>query len=334
MIATATLLLVIAILCDSTNAFSNLRKKSICGDGASVVYSTIEYPSLFWSKRYSFIVLRAKDEKKGYKFGDFTKGLTKSLIGKNVERITGKPYEFGDLSRTIDSSIKDKVTDLTGNEEYEFGDLSRWADSKVKAQVNEFTGEDSYKFGDITKKVASGQYTLDDLFMVLKGLAIVGASLSPVSGLFPVKVLVDLLNFSLANDAMGKVSSALAVELDKRVKGALLGDRDYKLGDATKRTIAGAVQGFTGKESYEFGDLTKRVVAMYEQDTEVESRPRIGTSNQGTGTASSKEIEPSVLEALDKWDELSDKQQDGLEKIQEYVDIVEKEQLGTGGSQK
>lgn len=30
------------------------------------------------------------------------------------------------------------------------------------------------------KRVAAGSYTLDDLFMLMKGLAIVGASLSPV----------------------------------------------------------------------------------------------------------------------------------------------------------
>lgn len=89
-----------------------------------------------------------------------------------------------DLSRAIDSSIKDKINDLTGNDEYEFGDLSRLVDSKIKGEVNKFTNSTSYEFGDLTKeivrRVATGKYTLDDLFMLLKALAMVGASLSPV----------------------------------------------------------------------------------------------------------------------------------------------------------
>ena len=61
------------------------------------------------------------------------------------------------------------------------------------------------------------------------------------------KLLVELLNFSLVNDVAGKVTSALAMELDKRLKKSLLGDENYKLGDATKRTIADAIKNYTGK---------------------------------------------------------------------------------------
>lgn len=183
----------------------------------------------------------------GYKFGD----ITKSLIGGSVEKITGKPYEFGDLSRHIDKNVKDKVNDLTGKSDYEFGDLSRFVDSKIKGEVNKFTGKESYKVGDLSRemirRVASGDFTLDDLFMLLKALAIFEASISPVAGFLPVKLLIDLLNFSLANDVAGRVASSLAMELDKRLKGALLGNENYKLGDATKSTIANAVKSYTGK---------------------------------------------------------------------------------------
>ena len=75
-----------------------------------------------------------------------------------------------------------------------------------------------------------------------------------LAGFLPVKLLVELLNFSLLNDVAGKVTSTLAMELDKRLKKSLLGDENYKLGDATKRTIANAVQNYTGKDQYEFGD--------------------------------------------------------------------------------
>ena len=62
--------------------------------------------------------------------------------------------------------------------------FSRWVDSKIKLEVNKFTSKDDYQFGDMTKeimkRVASGKYTLDDLFILLKALAMIGASLSPV----------------------------------------------------------------------------------------------------------------------------------------------------------
>lgn len=114
-----------------------------------------------------------------------------------------------DLSRAIDSSVKEKINDLTGNDDYEFGDLrwvelwttlnvitspatfsikmllfSRWVDTKIKGEVNKFTNKEEYQFGDMTKeilrRVATGQYTLDDLFMLLKALAIFQASISPI----------------------------------------------------------------------------------------------------------------------------------------------------------
>ena len=64
------------------------------------------------------------------------------------------------------------------------------------------------------------------------------------------KLLVELLNFSLLNDVAGRVTSALAMELDKRLKKSLLGDENYKLGDATKRTISDAVKNYTGKGTF------------------------------------------------------------------------------------
>jgi hypothetical protein len=153
---------------------------------------------------------------------------------------------------------------------------SRWVDTKIKGEVNKFTSKENYQFGDMTKeilrRVATGQYTLDDLFMLLKALAIFQASISPIgqfelwcmywiipstlltishihisAGFLPVKLLVQLLDYSLLNDVAGRVTSALALELDKRLKKSLLGDENYKLGDATKRTISNAVKSFTGK---------------------------------------------------------------------------------------
>lgn len=304
---------------------------------SSHIESSVEFLSKELPRRsYCCFVLRANSNdkggdsgggssKKGYRFGD----LTKSLLGGSVEKITGKPYEFGDLSRSIDSSIKGKINGLTGSDDYEFGDLSRWVDTQIKGEVNKYTDKDAYKFGDLTKeilrRVAAGEYTLDDLFMLLKALAIFEASISPVAGFLPVKLLVELLNFSLLNDVAGKVTSALAMELDKRLKKSLLGDENYKLGDATKRTIASAVKSYTGKEEYEFGDVTKKVVSIFADETQGQVVTK--DSPAMIGMKSANDMEPSIVEALDKWDTLSEKQlQDGIDEIEQYVDLVEKEQ--------
>jgi len=304
----------------------------------------LHLPSIYWSKnsrgifkwRRRTLILQATSDKnnntndsgkkKGYRFGD----LTKSLIGGSVEKITGKPYEFGDLSKHVDKSVKEKVAGITGKDEYEFGDLSRFVDKQIKGEVNKFTGQDAYKVGDISKelirRVASGDFTLDDLFMLLKALAIFEASISSVSGFLPVKLLIDLLNFSLANDVAGRVSSALAIELDKRLKGALLGNENYKLGDATKSTIATAVKAYTGKDEYSFGDITNAVVSSFAEDDTgkaVKERPKIGLN-------SSKELEPSLNDALEKWDGLSEEQlKIGLDRLNQYVESVSKEELNT-----
>mmetsp|Transcript_30018 Transcript_30018/g.71417 ORF Transcript_30018/g.71417 Transcript_30018/m.71417 type:complete len:358 (+) Transcript_30018:159-1232(+) len=325
-----SLLLFISALCGPASAFSyrDLKSRADWSDLAFIASAT-EHPSTQWrywydGPRYGYVILKAEGKKdsEGYQFGDFTKGLAKNLIGKRVEKLTGKPYEFGDLTRKIDQSIKDKVSDLTGSDDYEFGDLSRWVDGQIKSKVNEYTGEDSYKFGDLTKeitrRVASGQYTLNDLFILLKGLAVIGASLSPVAGFLPVKLLVNLLDYSILNDVAGKVASALAIELDRRVKGALLGNEEYKLGDATKSTIANAINGYTGKEEYEFGDITKKVVAMYADDVKPESRTVIDVTKK----------EDNVVDAIDLWDsEFSEKHmKEGLAKIDKYVEEIEMKQ--------
>mmetsp|Transcript_724 Transcript_724/g.1197 ORF Transcript_724/g.1197 Transcript_724/m.1197 type:complete len:246 (+) Transcript_724:300-1037(+) len=208
--------------------------------------------------------------------------------------------------------------------------FSRWVDTQIKGEVNKYTDKDAYKFGDLTKeivrRVASGEYTLDDLFMLLKALAIFEASISPVAGFLPVKLLVELLNFSLLNDVAGKVTSALAMELDKRLKKSLLGDENYKLGDATKRTIASAVKSYTGKEEYEFGDVTKKVVSIFADETQGQVVTKDSPAMIGMKSANN-DMEPSIVEALDKWDTLSEKQlQDGIDEIEQYVDLVEKEQ--------
>ena len=55
----------------------------------------------------------------------------------------------------------------------------------------------------------------------------------------------------------------------------------------------------------------------------MKDRPKIGLT-------SSQELEPSLNEALKTWDDLSEEQlKDGLDKLNQYVESVAKEELNT-----
>jgi hypothetical protein len=88
-------------------------------------------------------------------------------------------------------------------------------------------------FRDLTKEIASrvtsGKYTYDDLILLLKVLLKFGVGLSPVAGILPVRLLVELLNYSIAEEAGNRLIGALAQEIDRRVKLALVGDSNYKV---------------------------------------------------------------------------------------------------------
>ena len=68
-------------------------------------------------------------------------------------------------------------------------------------------------------------------------------------------------------------------------------------------------------------DITKKVVDTFAEETKVTPKEK--------ATIGSKDMEASMVEALDNWDKLSENElQDGLDKIEQYVDLVEKEQRG------
>ena len=77
---------------------------------------------------------------------------------------------------------------------------------------------------------------------------------------------------------------------------------------------------------YEFGDVTKKVVASFAEDAKI-----IPKDKQTIGMKSANnDLESDMIEALDKWDVLSEKElKDGLDKIEKYVELVEKEQLSS-----
>lgn len=218
----------------------------------------------------------------GYKFGDISRGLA-SRFTNRVEQVTGKEYKFGDLSRHLDAKAKEKVCEVTGKDSYSLGDLSLWADANVKAKVCEMTGKNSYTAGDLTKeilrRVTSGEMKWEEVLMLMKMMLSIGASFSPVAGMLPAKVLIELLNYSIIAQAGEMVTSAISTELDRRMKKAFTGDSEYQLGDISKRQLLR----FIGSDTYEFGSLTKTIIEkMNARDVDHNDGSREGIKS-GTG---------------------------------------------------
>ena len=150
-------------------------------------------------------------------------------------------YTFGDLSRFVDARVKTQINNITGQDEYVFGDLSRWADSQVKAKVTDYTGKDDYAMGDVSKeiirRVSSGEYNVEDVVLLSKALITFGVGLSPVARFLPAKLLLEMIQFGIAEEVGGRLMGSLTKVLDERFKETLLGDKNYRLGDKTKQAV-------------------------------------------------------------------------------------------------
>jgi hypothetical protein len=130
-----------------------------------------------------------------------------------------------------------------------------------------------------------------------------GVGLNPVASFFPVKLLINLLNYSIAGDVGNRLVAALAMEIDKRMKLALTGDSGYQLGDFSKR----ALLRFTGKPEYEFGDITRAVVDRLEKPGFDSEAPKVlfGVLEAPKSTESvsvESELDQSLLTDLQQLD--------------------------------
>ena len=94
----------------------------------------------------------------------------------------------------------------------------------------QFTKKDDYKFGDLSKEILrrlqSGQYNSDDVWLFLKIVAMIGINLQPVVPFLPAKVLMEMLEVSVAQSLADKVTKTITTEVDRRMKGFLVGDSE------------------------------------------------------------------------------------------------------------
>ena len=163
-----------------------------------------------------FVLLQTRQEQKhsclldkkqdGYKFGD----LTKTLLGSTAKALSGKKdYQFGDITKSVARKAADAVKEISGKDEYQFGDLTRALDQKAKEKAAEFTGKSDYQVGDISKeilrRVREGEYKVEDIILLAKIMVTLGAEFSPLAGMLPAKLLLEMINYSLAQEVGGKV---------------------------------------------------------------------------------------------------------------------------------
>jgi hypothetical protein len=206
----------------------------------------------------------------GYRFGDITRSLVDHLNDKASE-LTGKEkYEFGDISRWIDRRAKEHISNIKsegGEYTYEFGDISRLVDDLVKEQAAKYSGKETasdYQFGDVSKtivkKILTGEYDPQDIYLAFRILVVSGCSLLPIAQVLPLNTMIELFELGLVRDIGFRLLPMMATSIDSRMKEALTGNSHYQLGDITKERLRQHLVGFTGNEKYEFGDITRAVM--------------------------------------------------------------------------
>lgn len=228
-------------------------------------------------------------------------------------------YKFGDITRGVVGNFKKGVNSLTGKSKYEFGDLTRWLDKQGRGTVSQwvegFTNKPNYRFGDLSREVLrrleSGEYTSDDIWLFLKIVAMVGVNLNlqPVISLLPAKVLMELLEVSVAKEVGDRVATAIVQEIQKRLKEFMTGDRNYELGNITKEKLTGskdyqfgdltknAVSKFTGKENYSFGDITRKLL-----EKKQEGGNDINNDIDASDSLKGIDMDDDTKKAFEEWD--------------------------------
>lgn len=215
---------------------------------------------------------------------------TKANNAQITETGSSKGYRFLDVTKFLVRKITRKINDFTGETHYEFGDITRAVSRMAHRRVVKFTGKERYEIGDISKeiirRVLDGEYKIDDIIFLCKVLLTMGAEFGPVARFLPAKVLLEMMSYSLKQEASEKLLRALATALDTRLKNSMDGDPEHQVGDVTKK----AVLKFIEKDEYEFGDLSRTISA------------KIKKSNLSSADDELLQANAKLLAELDAWD--------------------------------
>lgn len=234
---------------------------------------------------------------------NITKSLLHSLTA-SICKVTGKDtYTFGDISTYLDAKAKTEIrnrmkllqqpfqtTENTDNGAYindgqkdsntSILELSQRLDLNFQKYTSQHIQSSVITIQKVSRtiirKVATGDYQLSDITFLCKILIALGADFSPVAGLLPVKLLLELFGYSLVIDLGERFLNVIIQELDKRLQSiqdetcdraeeiVLLDQQGdhisksflYSPGDLTRNTILS----YIGKEVYQIGDIRDKLV--------------------------------------------------------------------------
>jgi hypothetical protein len=279
---------------------------------------------------------------------NITESLLHSLTA-SVCKVTGKDtYTFGDISTYLDAKAKMEIrnrmkllqvpfqkTEKTDNGAY-IDDKQKDDDSntsilelshRLDLNFQKYTSQRIQSSvitiqkvsRTIIRKVATGDYQLSDITFLCKILIALGADFSPVAGLLPVKLLLELFGYSLVIDLGERFLNVIIQELDKRLQSiqdetyddrreeiatALLLDQgdyifksfSYSPGDLTRNTILT----YIGKEDYQIGDIRDKLVMKTNNDSNqmtflMEDEEMINTNDLSNRVDIIKELEECLL---------------------------------------
>ena len=217
--------------------------------------------------------------KAGYKFGDITKGIVRSVTGK-------QKYEFGDITKAIDRKLKEsgKHHSKTVNDPYVFGDVTRELLRQLEDHRNGDRSVSRDAHGAMRSALASG------------------LNMSTVADKLPVKMLVQIISAGLDDDGEGGTNATstkksafndiLGEALDQRVKSAM-NDNDADNNDSSnnsKGKVRVAVEALTGEKGFSVGTVARVVSSM-------------AKSNDKNTKTQNNTVLIALADALAEWDD-------------------------------
>jgi hypothetical protein len=279
-------------------------------------------------------------------FDSYLENLEERRGGRDKKASEQQPkasgYKFGDVTRGVLGVFQSKVNSLTGNDTYKFGDFTKWLDAQAKVsalkldaaakrvvmeRVTAYTKRPDYKIGDITKEVIRrfevGEYKKEDLWLFVRICLLIGGSAGAgVATALPVKVLLELLEVSMASSVSEDLTSMLMNEINNRMKEFITGDKNYRFGDLTKKILLGqrnrevdltqeVVGKVTGKEVVEFSALSKDLILLMagrknrdDSEKKEDSIPSIALESNLSEHAlvSGSSLEDAALKEFEEWE--------------------------------
>lgn len=228
-------------------------------------------------------------------------------------------FELGQVTRAAVGAFESKVNWAKDS----VMKLDEAAKSAVLARVTAYTKKSEYKLGDLTKEVFRrfevGEYKKEDLWLFIRICILIGGTAGAVGATaLPVKVLLELLEVSMASSVSEDITSMLTNEINNRMKEFVTGDKAYQIGDVTKTLTKKFLLGeknhevdlsqqvigkLTGKEVVEFSALSKKFIILMAGKKKWDKSPgdngKEPSAEPSTSTFSTDNLSPTAVASME-----------------------------------